>query len=221
MHIESCKVIDTGHTADQTREDLLPAYGIWGFFVLECLVQGNEVTYGFQAIEHSQRRTKDRALLLLGILDLEINNGVLSGNIESKFRFGWPAQVVDNKFTGPGTHLVEFQEIDLSRQVQPGTVVVSQPRSNFFIRFERVTFSNNYCWHWIDPKVRDSDATVLLHGHSAIVIGNHVKPLSFSRQPPPPFNFNDMQGIYMGNAALGPAIVNSQVKPAPQDAFNH
>ena len=191
VHIGSCDIVDTGVSADQTQVTQ-PAYGIWGLFLLECLVQGNQVTYINPAFELRSEKAEDRALLLIGSLEVSVSD---------LFRLGWAAQVVDNKFTGPGlTHLVEFQQQQLNDRV--------------FRRFERVTFSNNYCWHW-SIRTRETGGTVSLRGRRAIVMGNHVKANTFV----PSFNFNGMTGIYMGNDADGPVVGFSEF-PVPATDFN-
>lgn len=191
VHIESCDIVDTGVSEDQTQVTQ-PAFGIWGLFLLECLVQGNRVTYINPASELRKEKAEDRALLLIGSLEWSITDLV---------RFGFAAQVIDNKFTGPGlTHLVEFQQQQLNDTI--------------FRRFERVTFSNNHCWHW-SVRTGETGGTVSLRGRSAIVMGNHVKANTFV----PSFNFNGMTGIYVGNDADGPVVGFSEF-PAPTNDFN-
>jgi hypothetical protein len=192
VHIGDCEIIDTGVSPDQSQVSQ-PAYGIFGLLVLECLVQGNRVTYENPALEKRSGKGEDRALWLCGYLDLEISDQLI--------HWGYPAQVVDNSFSGPGmTSLVEFQQLELADRI--------------FMRFERVTFSNNHCWHW--SELRDEKGgTVSLCGHRAIVMGNHVKANGIL----PSFNFNGMTGIYVGNDTTGPVAEFADF-PTPSNSFN-
>jgi nitrous oxidase accessory protein NosD len=191
VHIGSCEIIDTGVSPDQSQVKQ-PAYGIFGLYWLECLVQSNRVSYVNPALEQRNQKAEDRALWLIGFLDYQVTDNL---------RFGFAAQVLDNKFTGPGrSHLVEFQQQQLSDRA--------------FLRFERITFSNNYCWHW-SVAADDSAGTVSLHGHRAIVMGNHVK----ANTNIPSFNFNGMSGVYLGNDATGPVTGFSDF-PTPSSNFN-
>jgi hypothetical protein len=191
VHIGDCEIIDTGVSPDQGQVHQ-PAYGIFGLLIQECLVKANRVTYVNPGLELRKDKAEDRALWLIGYLDWQASDRV---------RIGFPAQVVDNSFTGPGmTHLVEFQQLQLS--------------DNIFIRFERVTFSNNHCWHW-SARTGEDGGTVSLRGHRAIVMGNHVKANTFI----PSFNFNGMTGIYVGNDTTGPVAGFSDF-PAPSNSFN-
>jgi hypothetical protein len=127
--------------------------------------------------------------------------GSIEWSVSDLVTFGFSAQVVDNKFTGPGlTHLVEFQQQQLNDIA--------------FRRFERVTFNNNHCWHW---SIRTSEAggTVSLRGRSAIVMGNHVK----ANTQIPSFNFNGMSGIYVGNDTDG-GVAGLADFPAPSQDYN-
>ena len=67
------------------------------------------------------------------------------------------------------------------------------------------------------PSARTGEqgGTVSLRGHSAIVMGNHVKANTFL----PSFNFNGMSGIYVGNDADGPVVGFSDF-PVPTNDFN-
>lgn len=191
LHIESCEVVNTGISPDGTIV-LQPAAGIAAVYVLECLIQGNLVTYTNMAIEGFDPGAEDRALLLLGLLELQVTDN---------FRIGYAAQIVDNKFSGPGfSSLVEFREQSVS------------PRE--FIRFERVTFSNNFCWHW-SVQASDNTGTVSLRGRSAIVMGNHVK----ANTRIPSFDFNAVPGIYIGNDVDVPPIGFAEF-PSPASSFN-
>jgi nitrous oxidase accessory protein NosD len=191
VHIGACEIIDTGVSPDQSQVSQ-PAYGIFGLYLLECLVQGNRISYANPAQEQRNQKAEDRALWLIGWLDYLANDRV---------HFGFAAQVLDNKFSGPGrTHLVEFQQQELTDKA--------------FLRFERVTFNNNYCWHW-SVEADDSASTVSLHGYRAIVMGNHVKANTGIAS----FNFNNMSGIYLGNDATGPVFGFAEF-PTPLNNFN-
>jgi nitrous oxidase accessory protein NosD len=191
VHIESCDIVDTGVSEDES-EVMQPAFGIFGLFLMECLVQGNRVTYVKPAIEKRNEKSEDRALLLIGHLEWTVSDNI---------RLGFPAQVVDNKFVGPGlTHLVEFLQLPVTDLV--------------FRRFERVTFSNNYCWHW-NIRAAETGGTVSLRGRRAVVMGNQVK----ANAPLPSFNFNGMTGIYVGNDTDG-GVAGFSDFPTPASDFN-
>jgi hypothetical protein len=190
VHIESCEVIDTGVSEDQLQV-AQPALGISGSFVLECTVQGNQVGYTSLSSEARDPAAEDRALWLTGFLEAVVSD---------TFVLGYAAQVIDNKFTGPGfSALVEFQQQAVN--------------DNIFRRFERVTFSNNHCWHLSAPN--DDGATVTLRGRRAIVMGNHVKRVGAIAS----FNFNGMTGIYIGNDVEG-AVTGFTDFPSPSANFN-
>ena len=73
---------------------------------------------------------------------------------------------------------------------------------NFFIRGERVFFSNNYCMHMATKPV-DGGATVRLDGNAASAMGNQVKGL------PGKFvsiDFKKMTVTCVGNITSGPII---------------
>lgn len=191
LHIDSCEVINTGVAQDESAI-VQPAYGIVAIYVLECLVQGNLVTYTNPFLEGRDPAAEDRALRLQGWLELQLTD-LLS--------LGYAAQVVDNKFTGPGaSSLIDFLEQQIS--------------DRFFLRFERVTFSNNFCWH-LSSQSSATTGTVSLNGRSAIVMGNHVKAITRI----PSFDFNNMRGIYIGNDVDVPPVAFVEF-PSPASAFN-
>jgi len=190
VRIQSCEVVDAGVSADQTQVRQ-PAYGILVLIAQECLVQANQVTYTSAAVEGRDPGGEDRALWMIGSIEARVSDNVVLGS---------PALVTDNKFTGPGfSALVEFQQFDLSDTIR--------------VRFERVTFSNNFCWHWSVPN--DAAATVSLRASRAIVIGNHVKALTSVNS----FDFNGTTGIYIGNDAQGP-VAGFADFPTPSSNFN-
>ncbi len=154
LTIESCHVIDTGVSPDRSIINQ-PAWQVIGDLVLDCRIQGNLINYSNAQLLDTN--LEDRALWLRGFL--EFQQITAEGNTLAVF--GFSAQVLDNKFLGPGlSALVEFQELEVS--------------ANAFVRFERVFFNNNFCWHVNTPP--DSQrATVRLAGRSAIVMGNHIK----------------------------------------------
>jgi hypothetical protein len=80
-------------------------------------------------------------------------------------------------------------------------------------RFERVFFNNNFCWH---VSGANSPATVSLVGGSAIVMGNHIK----NNEPTSSVDFNNIEGIYMGNIAQGGPMNAIHILPSPISDFN-
>jgi hypothetical protein len=174
LHIESCEVMNTGVSPDNETVSKL-AWGIFADFVLEARVQSNNVTYANAALLDANQ--EHRALWLRGLLEQTVN---LDGGPSV---FGFSAQILDNKFLGPGRSAL----VEIAQQ----TVM-----DNLLRRFERVFFNNNFCWH-VSVAAHDT-ATVSLVGGSAIVMGNHIK----TNAPIPSVDFHRMENaVYMGNIA--------------------
>jgi len=118
---------------------------------------------------------------------------------------GYPVQILGNKFVGPGhSALVELRETRIDDLT--------------FRRFERVVFSNNYCWHFTGPLFTPpplGTATVRLTGRAATVTGNQIK----SVRDFPSFDFNNMPGPFMGNVISGPVTRHADL-PSPVAAYN-
>ncbi|CAN7553043.1 DUF6519 domain-containing protein [Mesorhizobium sp. LjNodule214] len=189
-HIVGNEVMDTGSLAGAAPTTTAD-YGISGDLIMEARVSNNLVTYSDAFARDPSR--EDRALVMRGLLDFQLND-ILT--------FGFAVQIHGNKFIGTGrTALVELRETEVN---------------NGFIRFERVSFDQNYCMHRSPPDRNDSRATVSLTGRSAIVTGNHVKattPNYFS------VNFNGVPGPFIGNVTTGGSLQHTQF-PAPESAFN-
>ncbi|HET9916269.1 MAG TPA: right-handed parallel beta-helix repeat-containing protein, partial [Candidatus Binatia bacterium] len=192
LHIESCEVMDTGVApGNQTISPL--AWGIFADYVLEARVQSNNVTYANAALLDAN--LEHRALWLRGFLEQAINLGA------GQFVFGFSAQILDNKFLGPGrSALVETAQLQVTDRI--------------IRRFERVFFNNNFCWH-VSVAAQPA-ATVSLVGRSAVVMGNHIKAHFLL----PSVDFHGMKdAVYMGNIAqTGPA--NFAGIPTPVSGFN-
>jgi len=187
LQIESCEVMNTGVSPDG-ETIVQPAFGIVGLYVLESRIQGNLVSYS--NLDRRNVDAEDRALYLMGLMEYQLSDRIV---------LGWAAQVVDNKFSGTGaTALIEFLE---------------QPIGNLVVRFERVVFNNNYCFHWTRPQ-QDDGVTVLLRGRSAIVMGNHIKSLGSGLS----VLFGGVRGIFLGNDTQGGSDINF---PANENQFNH
>jgi hypothetical protein len=89
-------------------------------------------------------------------------------------------------------------------------------RVNGFVpRFERVTFSNNYCSHLSPLENTVKPATVWLVGGHLIVMGNHIKAIPRI----PSVNFNDNPGPFIGNVTAG-GTINHNPFPALESDFN-
>ena len=115
---------------------------------------------------------------------------------------GFPIKILGNSFTGSGaTALVEI----LSQQLT----------DTANIRFERVTFSDNYCMHFSLPP-SDNRATVSLTGRHAAVVGNQIKSLVGEYFP---VNLNFMDATYVGNVAENVPVQGGFV-PTPTNSFN-
>lgn len=188
VEVQSCEIVDTGVAPDGTSMTQ-PAYGLWGVLLWSCRIANNLISYS--AVPPGlDSAAEDRAALLWGLFDLQLTD---------TFVFGGSAQVLGNEFIGPGaSHLVEFLEA---------------PVGQGFLRFERVTFSDNYCWHWSNPP-DERFATVSLRGRRALVIGNHVK----ANTPFLSFDFHGVPGVFMGNDTQG--TLNAPNFPAPEANFN-
>jgi hypothetical protein len=191
-NIAGNEVMDTGSGGGAQASSTVD-YGIVGDLVLEARIEGNLVTYSNVQSRDPQR--EDRALVMRGLLDVQ------TGNVAT---VGFAIQVLGNKFIGTGrTALVELRESQLSNTT--------------FVRFERVSFDNNYCAHFAIPVLATGQvATVWLVGRRAIVMGNHIKATTRAF---PSVNFNSMPGPYIGNVTAGGTLNHSDF-PAPAASFN-
>lgn len=186
------EVMDTGQGPDGQASNI--AWGIFGDLVLEALVAGNLVTYsGGQTRDPAG---EDRALRYRGLLETSVTLA------DRRIVLGFPIKILGNSFTGSGaTALVEI----LSQQLTDTTN----------IRFERVTFSDNYCMHVSLPP-SDNRATVSLSGRHAAVVGNQIKSLVGEYFP---VNLNFMDATYVGNVAENVPVQGGFV-PTPTNSFN-
>jgi nitrous oxidase accessory protein NosD len=193
-HVEANEVMDTGvaisgSTASQR------AIGIYGDLILEARVESNIVTYS-NALSRDTAR-EDRALFARGLMEFSTNLG------QQRLVFGFPIQIVDNKFIGTGrSALVELAQVPVGNSV--------------VLRFERVFFTGNYCSH-VSAAMSETAATVVLVGHAGVVSSNHVKattPGFFS------FNFNNMSGPFFGNVMSAGALNYAPFAPAPDGVNN-
>jgi hypothetical protein len=196
------EIIDTGAASDGKMA--ARAFGLWGDLVLEGLIDGNLITYS-QAGDLDPKR-EDRALLIRGYAEYGVNTGGV------RMVFGFPLQVLGNKFVGVGK----------SALVEVFGQVVNDLLS---IRFERVTFSDNYCSHLILPASATNlgaagadlrAATVKLNCRAAVVMGNQIKATSDKVAS---VDFGGALGTFVGNITAGGAI-NFADFPAPQPTFN-
>ncbi len=186
------EVMDTGESQGDASSTI--AIGILGDLILEAVVQGNLVTYsGGQARAVTN---EDRAMRLRGLLEASVNLG------DRRITLGFPVKILGNSFIGTGqTALVELLQQPLN--------------DNLVIRFERVTFNDNYCMHF-SPPPDDSRATVSLRGHRGIIVGNHIKSLAGQYFP---VNLNGVTSTYLGNVTEAPPIQGATV-PVPAANFN-
>lgn len=190
--VESCEVMNTGVSPNNTTISAL-SWGIIADLILEARVQSNLVTYANAALLDANQ--EHRALWMRGWLEQVITFG--AGQVV----FGFSAQILDNKFLGPGrTALVEVAQQSVS--------------DTLFRRFERLFFSNNFCWH--ASLATQGTATVSLSARSAIVMGNHIK----TNVPIPSVDFHGMKdAVYMGNLAQANPV-NFGGIPSPISGFN-
>ncbi|MBI4003188.1 MAG: right-handed parallel beta-helix repeat-containing protein [Nitrospira defluvii] len=192
LHVESCEVMNTGLSPDNTTISQL-AWGIFADLALETRVQSNLVTYANAALLDANQ--EHRALWMRGWWEQVITLGA------GQLVFGFSAQILDNKFLGPGrSALIELAQLSVADTV--------------FRRFERVFFNNNFCWH--ASVAGQGMATVSLVGRSAIVMGNHIK----TTVPISSVDFHGMkEAVYMGNIAQANPV-NFGGIPAPISGFN-
>lgn len=199
--IEANEVRDTGLSADGAT--IAPtAIGIAALYVQQAQVEGNRVDYA----DRSKRdpNGEDRALLLQGLYEWTFNVGA------GPLVLGSPVQIGSNIFAGCGrSALVELRE---------GTTVVGG--TDVFLRFERVQFLGNDCWH-VGPQqfAPDAGATVSLVGRNLQVANNQVRALDRRYAS---YNLHDRQGPFIGNVSSGPVLGRPAAIefPAPQGAFN-
>jgi hypothetical protein len=177
-------ISDTGlHPGGNAAATL--ALSIAGLLVLETRVEGNLV--GYTQADRRPVGAEDRALLLMGMTEFQVNDNIV---------LGFPAMILGNEFTGPGrSALVELRQRPASDTVM--------------MRFERVTFSNNYCYHLVSDAQAREAATVVLCGRAGVAMGNQVKALARL----PSFNWNGMTGPMIGNVMSGPAINHADLAP--------
>lgn len=192
VHISGNEVRDTGIVDGKpgpSKRDI----GIFGDLVMEARVSDNLVTYTDQL--GRDRNREDRALLMRGFIEFAAGgNGLV---------LGYSIQIHGNKFVGVGlTALVELQEAKIS--------------DSLLVRFERVSFNNNYCSHLTSADANQLQATVWLVGRHGIVMSNHIK--SFTRRIPS-VNYNNMSGPCLGNVLSDNVINRSLVPPLDAD-FN-
>jgi hypothetical protein len=120
------------------------------------------------------------------------------GQLQSSFNdmpFGYPALITANKFTGWGrSALVELFSMPVSDSVK--------------IQFERIFFSNNYCFHAV-AEFNDAGATVKLAGHAASSMGNQIK---CTQRRYTSIDFKDSVAACVGNIASG-RIIGTHLDP--------
>ncbi|MGE3783466.1 MAG: DUF6519 domain-containing protein, partial [Alphaproteobacteria bacterium] len=194
-HVEANEIMDTGLRPG--RDDTTAvAYGIIGELILEARVESNLVTYSNLAARNPAR--EDRALRMRGLI--ELNQG------PREILLGFGIQIIGNKFVGTGrSALVELPETAIS--------------DTWIARFERVSFDHNYCMH-LTPPEQTRNATVVLTGSAAIVMGNHIKSSPRGRYFS--VNFNGMPGPFMGNVMHRESINHAGDFPQgfPETVFN-
>ena len=117
--------MNTGVSPDNAIISKL-AWGIFADLVLEARVQSNNVTYANAAIIDANQ--EHRSLWLRGSLEQVINLGA------GQLVLGFSAQILDNKFLGPGRSAL----VEIAQELV---------NDNFSRRFERLFFNNNFCWH--------------------------------------------------------------------------
>jgi parallel beta-helix repeat protein len=193
LQIEHCDVRDTGVSPDDGAV-VSPAFGVFGLLVIQASLQSNNIgsAVGALTADDGGFTSVQRAVYLLGLMDLHFLD---------VFSIGFPAQLLGNRFSGIGN--------------QPVVEVAGfRINDNFSMRFNRVQYSDNFCWHVNTPV--EGSASVLITSSSASAMGNHFKSLMFIH----PIDFGSTSALYMGNAARGADALGSSILPTPQDSFN-
>lgn len=187
--IDDNEIVDCGIARDG-KTNSAAVFGIAGVLIQEALISANLVKPTL--FDARPAGLEDRALVMLGLW--QVSQG------RNELTLGFPCTITNNKFYGTGrSALVELLQVDLTTQ--------------FWLRFERVFFTNNYCFH---AGLRQSGATVVLNGSAAVVMGNQVK--GFDPQLPS-INLNGMAGTVVGNITSQP-IINEPDFPATTLDFN-
>ena len=199
--IEGNEVRDTGITPGGVSL-AARALGIVALYVQQAQIDGNRVDYS----DRSKRSpdAEDRALLLQGLFEWVLNTAA------TQIVLGSPVQIVNNIFAGCGrTALVELREAS-----------VAFGGLNPFLRFERVQYSGNDCWHVVPQQYNaDGCATVWLVGRNLSVANNEVRALDRRYAS---YHLHGRKGPFMGNVSSGPVLgrVPADEFPTPQAAFN-
>ena len=191
-HVAGNVVLDTGVAPDGQGQNQI-ARGIRGDLVREARIESNLVSYADPLSRDPER--EDRALWLRGQAEVAI--GAL--------RIGFPVLLAGNHFVGNGASaLVELAEgADLTDP-------------SMRVRFERVLFNHNYCFHVVG-RPDERRATVVLVGRAAVVTANQVNATNgdyFS------FNFNGMTGPFANNVMAGGVLGYVPFAPAADGQNN-
>lgn len=204
--VDACRiagndVLDTGLSADGATTAPV-ARGIVALYVRQAQVEGNRADYSDRG--RRDPNAEDRALLMQGLQDWQVNLG------EQSLTLGSPAQIANNIFAGCGrTALVELRES--SQQVG---------NQQLFLRFERVQFTGNDCWHVAPPQFDEAaSATVSLVGRTFGIANNQVRATARRYAS---YHLHDRPGPFMGNVSSGPVLGRSGANefPSPQTGFN-
>jgi hypothetical protein len=203
LHVESNEIMDIGlRTGGPATGGMAPlAYGIAGESIWEARIESNLVTYSDASARSLQ--AEDRALRLSGFFDWQVNDAIT---------FGFAIQITNNKFIGPGASaLVELRQLPFANN------------QNIWMRFERVLFHGNYCWHFAQrpagtPTTRPKAvATVSLVGRHCSVTGNHVKATTNNY---PSYDLHGMPGPFIANVSQSGHSGRGTQMPNPESAFN-
>jgi hypothetical protein len=195
LQVESCDIRDTGRSPDG-GSPTVQTIGLFGMLLLQASVQSNNISAAALEdfdIPDPTGVPPQRAVYLLGFLDYQVSDNI---------NLGFVAQILDNRFSGIGAQpVVELTGFRVN--------------NNFWVRFNRVLYSENFCWH-LDTD-QDGAASVRINAASASAMGNHFKALSQIA----PIDFGATDALYMGNdsSATTPAL-GSFIRPTPQSSFN-
>jgi hypothetical protein len=191
LQIEHCELHHTGVSPDDGSV-AQAIFGVLGLLILQASLQSNNIAAAVGDAGANALQGQHRAVYLLGFMDLQISDLV---------DFGFPAQLVDNRFTGLG----DFPVVEIA----------GFPVNDVFnMRFNRVQYSDNFCWHL--NRQAQSGASVVIASATASAMGNHFKWL----QRITPVDFGATNALYMGNAADGVFAQGTSILPSPQNAFN-
>lgn len=211
LRVEACEILNTGISLDGKGLNKRINYGIAAGALRSCHILNNRVTYSDNYLTSKfplDVNQESRALLLSGAPVVEP-----VGTIAKVERAIGSALISENLFSGMGfSHLVEVKRLTQAE--------IDLFKTNLW--FEKITFNNNVCEHFVREKETNNQSTVSLWASYSIVTENHVKS---SREGYPSINMNLVEDktrrvVFMGNITSGSWINLGIHIPLPETSFN-